>query len=148
MKKILSIALVALIGATALTGCGKYPDGPKISLASKKSRLVNKWKIDEKFENGVSQTIDPDEKDDYIEFKKDGSVVYTAVSGSTTTTMEGTWEFDSKKENLLVTFSYTLLGQTITSTTTSKILRLKSKELWLEETDDNGDVDEYHYVQY
>ena len=44
--------------------------------------------------------------------------------------------------------SYTLLGQTITSTTTSKILRLKSKELWLEETDDNGDVDEYHYVQY
>ncbi len=148
MKRIISIALVALIGATTLTGCGKYPDGPKISLASKKSRLVNKWKLDEAFYNGASVPLTADDKDDYVEFKKDGKVIFGYVSGSSTTTAEGTWEFDSKKENVLVTFTYTILGQQTTTTTTSKILRLKSKELWLEETDDNGDVTEYHYIQY
>jgi hypothetical protein len=144
MKKLVSIALVVLIGATALTGCGKYPDGPKISLASKKSRVVNKWKIDEEFKNGASQEVSSDEKDDYVEYKKDGSVELGIVSGSNTTKFTGTWEFDSKKENLLVSFDF--LGQT--STTTYKILRLKSKELWLEYTNDSGDVYEYHYVEY
>ena len=42
MKKIafLSLALALIIGA-----CGKYPEGPGLSLASKKSRLAGDWNI-------------------------------------------------------------------------------------------------------
>lgn len=42
MKKIILLTLVVVF-ATTLTfiGCGKYEDGPSISLASKKARVVN-----------------------------------------------------------------------------------------------------------
>jgi len=67
------------------------------------------------------------------------------VSGSQSTTIEGTWEFDDSKEHLITKFSYSLLGQTTTTTVTYKILRLKSNEMWLEEQD-GDDTYKYYYV--
>lgn len=142
MRKLFIILIVAVF---ALSSCGKYDDGPAFSLASKKSRVVNTWVLDKLFINGAEQTLTADDKDDYIEFKKDGSVTMTQVSGSVSTTSNGTWDFDSKKENLIITFSYTYLGQTVTSTSTAKILRLKSNEMWVEETD-GGDTYKYYYI--
>jgi len=97
MKKLFIISIVAVF---ALSSCGKYDDGPAFSLASKKSRVVNTWKIDKEFINGTEQTLTADDKDDYIEFKKDGNMTMTQVSGSVSSTTSGTWDFDSKKENL------------------------------------------------
>ncbi len=142
MKKLFIISIVAVF---ALSSCGKYDDGPAFSLASKKSRVVNTWKIDKEFINGTEQTLTADDKDDYIEFKKDGNMTMTQVSGSVSSTTSGTWDFDSKKENLVITFSYSYLGQTITSTSTAKILRLKSNEMWVEETE-NGNTVKYYYI--
>jgi hypothetical protein len=137
MKKVF---IISIIGLFAFAGCKKYDDGPAFSLASKKARVVNVWKLDKQFINGAEQTLTADDKDDYMEFKKDGSYSYTSVNGSISTTSTGTWAFDSKKENILVSFTY----GSITSTTTSKILRLKSNELWLESKSGNDTEKDYY----
>lgn len=142
MKKLLIISVVAIF---ALSSCGKYDDGPEFSLASKKSRVVNTWKLDREFVNGNERTLTADDKDDYTEFTKDGKVKVTWVSGSQSTTIEGTWEFDSSKEHLVVKISNTYFGQTMTTTTSYKILRLKSNEMWLEEQD-GGDIHKYYFI--
>jgi uncharacterized protein (TIGR03066 family) len=138
MKKLLVISIIAIF---AFSSCGKYEDGPAFSLASKKSRLVNVWQLDKAFENGVEVQLSADDKDDYMEFTKDNKIKATIVSGSQSTTVEGTWEFDSKKENIIT--KITVMGITIEQTL--KILRLKSNELWVEEKHGN-DVYKYYYV--
>jgi len=138
MKKLLVISIIAIL---AFSSCGKYEDGPAFSLASKKSRLVNVWQLDKAFENGVEVQLSADDKDDYMEFTKDNKIKATIVSGSQSTTVEGTWEFDSKKENIIT--KITVMGITIEQTL--KILRLKSNELWVEEKHGN-DVYKYYYV--
>jgi len=142
MKKIFIISIVAIF---ALSSCGKYEEGPAFSLASKKSRVVNTWVLDKEFVNGNEQTLTADDKDDYTEYTKDGKMKVTEVSGSQSTTIEGTWEFDDSKEHLVTKFTYTFLGQSTTSSTSYKILRLKSNEMWLEVVF-GGDTYKYYYV--
>ncbi len=142
MKKVLAISIIAIF---AFASCGKYEDGPAFSLASKKSRVVNVWQLDKYFVNGQEQTLTADDKDDYIEFTKDGKAIFTWVSGSQITTIEGTWEFDDSKEHLITKITFTVLGQTTTTSTSYKILRLKSNELWVE-SQENGNTYKEYYV--
>ena len=102
---------------------------------------MNTWVLDKAFVNGNEVPLTADDKDDYMEFTKDEKVKVTEVSGSQSATIEGTWAFDSKKENLIISFTY--LGYTVS--TTYKILRLKSNEMWLEERNGN-DTYKYYYV--
>jgi hypothetical protein len=138
MKKLILGLLVLFF---ALSSCKKYEDGPTISFLSKKSRVVNVWQLDKKFENGKELTLTADDKDDYIEFTKENKVKYTVVSGSTSITVEGTWKFDSNKEYIITEFSFS----GVTSIDSLRILRLKSNELWVEEKDGN-DVYKYYFV--
>jgi len=135
------LIIVSFVG----TSCGKYEDGPKISLASKTARIINTWVVDEMYYNGVEQTLTADDKDDYVEYQKDDKVVFTEVVGSLTTTTNATWKLDDDKEKILVTYSYTVGGLTYTTTVESTILRLKSNEMWLETTD-GSNTEEYHFV--
>ena len=68
-----------------------------------------------------------------IEFKKDGTVASngSVVSGYT-------WKFSGNKENLEETFTY----GGFSSTGTTKILRLTSKDLWLQDSG-SSTVDKY-----
>ena len=59
MKKIVKISIIALlVGCTAFTfsGCGKYEDGPSISLLTKKARVAGTWGVEKYMVNGVDQT--------------------------------------------------------------------------------------------
>ncbi len=141
MKTSLIFSLVVLI----FVSCGKYEDGPMFSLASKKSRVVNVWRLDREFVNGSEVTLTANDKDDYFELKKDGSATYTIVSGNSSTSFSGGWKFDDSKEHLILSVTVSVFGQTTTSETTYKILRLKSNEMWLEEVDGN-DTYKYYYV--
>ncbi|MCX7863119.1 MAG: hypothetical protein N2449_09020 [Bacteroidales bacterium] len=127
--------------AFIFSSCGKYEDGPAFSLASKKSRVVNVWQLDKSFHNGVEVQLSADDKDDYMEFTKDNKLKITWVGQGQTYTVEGTWEFDDKKENLITKITY--MG--VTSVDTSKILRLKSNEMWLEYKNGN-DVHKDYYI--
>lgn len=138
MSKIL-VAVIAI--AFVAVSCGKYEEGPKLSLASKTSRLVNIWKLDAAFLNGTEQTLTDDDKDDYMEYKKDGGLTITWVSGTSSMSFDGTWEFSDDKTQIITSFT---MGST-TSKDTTTILRLKSGELWLESVD-GSETSEMHYV--
>lgn len=56
-------------------------------------------------------------------------------------TGSGTWEFNDDQTKVITEITYTIGG---TETVIYTILRLKEKELWLE-NNQNGDVVETHY---
>lgn len=135
MKTVKNLFVLLMIGG-AFASCGKYEDGPKISLASKKGRMVNEWKLVSVSQNGIALNLAGITW--VTDVKKDGSYIdtYSSAFGSYSNT--GTWSFSSDKESV----TFTENGSS--SAITYKILRLKSKELWLEETD-GLDKYEYHY---
>jgi hypothetical protein len=120
MKTTFKISLAVLIMITTVfSSCKKYPDGPMLSLASKKSRLVNTWKMTEALVNGQSYTTSTTVT--VFDIKKDD----TYTNGTET----GTWAFSSDKTSV----TFTPNGGVIPAYT-SKILKLKSNALWLQQT--------------
>ena len=133
MKKLMNSGFVALVGLSLIAAsCGKYEDGPGLSLLTKKMRLTGTWDAVEYVDGSTGQTI-ADNSTDTFTFDKDGT--FSLTSGSTTT--NGTWQFAKDKEQLQTTFSYTVFGQTQTITNTSTITRLTNKELWFKDPETN-----------
>jgi len=142
MKK-QSFLLLLISSLFFFVSCGKYEDGPAISLLSKKSRLVNKWKLEKYYKDGVEQTLSDDDKKGYMEIRKDNTFEAVSYFGSYSVTFTGTWSEDD---------NYSKIHIKITSPTSEEeeytILRLTSDELWLEREDDDVHDDEYHFVTY
>ncbi len=145
MKTLRTILLVSFAAFMfANTGCKKYEEGPTISLRSKKARVVNEWKVVKIFENGKEQDMDDmklwyDFNDDwtgrtYISFTINGQ----EYSGEN----NFDWEFNDDKTKILIK---TKDANGNTQTDEAVILKLYEKEMWLKETDDNGDEWEYHF---
>ncbi|MEY4002218.1 MAG: hypothetical protein RIT07_260 [Bacteroidota bacterium] len=130
MFAVVSMALVTF------SSCGKYEEGPGISLRSKKARVVNTWVIEKYLENGVDLTSDilPFLGSYTIEYKKDETFEILNDGDREI----GKWSLDSKKENLEMMYDGS------TSKDLAKILRLTNDELWLVE-DDGTDKYEIHY---
>lgn len=130
---------VVITFATILSSCGKYEEGPKFSLASKKARLEGTWKFEAYFENGVDKTAQVASffAGYSMSFTKDGK--YTFSYGGITDT--GTWEFINDKESIK-----TLSNVPGATPDTVDIIRLKSKELWVKEIS-GSDTYEYHWKQ-
>lgn len=129
MKTMNFFVAVAIAGSSlmAVSSCGKYDDGPKFSLLTKKMRLVGDWDAKEHIDSDGTSTSD--NSDDIITFKKNGDYAYT--SGNTS--YNGTWEFTSDKEKIKTTYT----SGNISISSESTILRLTNKELWVK--DSNGD---------
>lgn len=130
---------------SSFSSCKKYEDGPSLSVASKKGRVANNWKMEAEYKNGVQQQLDADDLAYRIEFSKDGAVTekFTDTGTGVVSSYTGTWDFSSDKETLTTTITY---GPGDIDVETYKILRLKSNELWLEQTDSNGNKTEIHFV--
>ena len=131
MKTTFKIGFAAIIVASTLfSSCGKYDDGPKISLASKKSRICRAWTI-EKFVDGATGTETPCTAGcGNIEYLKDGTYKnggYLVVNTK--------WQFSSDKDKLEIIFGTTTVS-------TDNIIRLTSKEFWVR---DETSKDERHY---
>lgn len=146
MKKIVKISIIALIvGCTAFTfsGCGKYEDGPSISLLTKKARVAGTWGVEKYMVNGVDQTAAWRQvySSENLIFDKAGtySATYNTILGPFTDA--GTWAFINDKANL----------QRISSSANSvadvwEIIRLTNSELWVRETGSSSNADELHYM--
>ncbi|TAL57950.1 MAG: hypothetical protein EPN85_12800 [Bacteroidetes bacterium] len=131
MKSTIKFGFAAIIIASILfSSCGKYEEGPKISMASKKGRLTRAWTL-EKYIDGTSGTeVACTSNCSVMELKKDGTI---SING---TTWPGyTWQLSSDKEKLETVYGSITEGD--------QILRLTSKELWLKEI---GSNDQTHYV--
>ncbi len=145
MKKIVKISIIALIvGCTAFTfsGCGKYEDGPSISLLTKKARVAGTWGVEKWEVNGVDQTALWRQvySSENLIFDKAGtySATYNTILGPSTDA--GTWAFINDKANLQI------INSSTNSTDVLEIIRLTNSELWVRETDSNNTTQEFHYM--
>lgn len=119
-KTSLTIALAALF----LIGCGKYEEGPSISLRAKKTRLVGDWKINSAELGGVNVTLFYPIFD--VEFSEDGAYKERiSVLGFTDEVIEGTWRFNDGKASIRLDYEDGRTSQV-------EIKRLTTKELWVE----------------
>lgn len=136
--KIKSIFFFALLLGVGFTSCKKYPDGPAISLKSKKARVENTWVIEQAIRNGNDVTSDYSIYT--LKLNKDGDANLKATvdfgggfvyQGNT----DGTWEFNSNKTNIIFDYENNDFDNVY------QILKLKTDELWIREI---GGEDELH----
>lgn len=150
MKQLAIFILV--VGACVLfDGCKKYPEGPSISLRSKKERVANTWKLDALISGGVDSTAYFTNyfKDYTVSLTKNGSYTisyYVAIPnfGNISNTESGSWAFKSGKEELLITPTSIAIG-TLPAPSTLQILKLYEKEMWLRGFYGNSQSKEYHF---
>jgi hypothetical protein len=138
-SKFFTLAMAALL-ALSVQSCGKYEEGPGLSLRSKKARVAGTWKLSKSSTNGVDEPLDADDKDDELILDKDGTMEVVDPGNGTFT---GTWDFESDKEKLKFTFDF---GGGQSFSTSATILRLANKEMILE-TMDGTDKTRSEYVQ-
>lgn len=138
MKKFIRPALVMLTLATLVISCGKYEEGPAFSLLTKKSRLSEEWVIEEVEYNGADVTADfkTEVGETFVlEIEKDGEYRTEGPNPD-----KGSWELGEDKDDIF--FQSDADGSVEVS---YRILRLKSKELWMKHTETNGDIIEFKY---
>ena len=110
-----------------LASCKKYDEGPLISLKTKKGRLTGKWILvgGDVYNPGLNQTF---------EFTKNGYFISEDCSGWWGCYLRyGEWEWVNQKEKIEITWKSVNIG----NKTEYKILRLKNKELVLEDESKN-----------
>ena len=131
MSKLKKLSYVSLAGITALSvgSCGKYEDGPGISLLTKKSRVAGNWNI-----KSIGTLVYPANYSVNLEFEKSGSATFTYSYGGYSETYAGSWDFASDKENLILNIDGDVQ--------TFEIKRLTNKEIWLDDdiTSVDGDI--------
>lgn len=138
MKKLSFLLVFAvLLSSISFTSCGKYEEGPGLSVLPKKSRLQQKWRPIEYVDASGTVTT-PSNDGSYVEFVKGGECKF--YDGTFDAGYTGTWEFNSDKSEIVTTFTYPIIG---TITSSSKIVKLKINSLGLE--DENGDRTYYEY---
>lgn len=119
--------LFLLVG---ISGCKKYQDGPWLSLATKKSRLVNTWQVNEAIDR-LGLEVTAQFQGYSFQFEGDGSAQVIFPNPIDPDTLEGTWNWMDEKEIL----EWVLTGDTTFflygARASFDILRLKSGELWL-----------------
>jgi hypothetical protein len=112
----------------SLVACGKYDEGPSLSLRSKENRITNNWEEVERVVNGSDSSTQMSCK----QFGGDGKF-RPYVFGMPSTITSGSWELTDEKTNLTLN-----RGSTIE---VFKIKRLTNKEFWLEQTTDSSFVE-------
>jgi hypothetical protein len=134
MKKlIIALCTLTFISTTILTSCKKYEDGPAFSLRTKKARLQGDWKIDSFSIDGVDYT--DDFKNLYganytWDIEKGGEYRITGTDPD-----KGSWKFGEDKDDV-----YFTSDDPGSQEEAYRILRLANKELWLKQTQPNGEV--------
>lgn len=121
MRKLLLLTVLISV----IAGCNKYPDGPKFTLKTKRSRMAGVWDLQETVQSDGSTYVDPN---DYITtLKKNKEMTIETANGSYT----GSWSFFAEDEQ--VRFAYNGIYVLY------RIKRLMKKELWLQDMS-NGDL--------
>lgn len=137
MKKLMILAMPLLM----LAACGKYEDGPAISIRSKTARLCNTWQVSSAMQNGVDKTSDFNAAfaGYLLDIRKDETYTLSYSPFSIGQVNDnGRWEFTSDKMEVRFINQDNEVAQ-------YQILRLKEKEFWVRFTDDNGEW-EVHLV--
>lgn len=138
-KNIFKSAAILLLSIFVLSACGKYEDGPKFTLLTKKARLSGEWVVESVTYNSVDYTSSYQAfvgANYVLEIEKDGGYRTEGANPDT-----GKWELGEDKDD--IRFKSDASGS---SEETYRILKLKSKEMWWKQTQTNGDVIEFHFI--
>ena len=135
MKKLLFGTLFIAVLTLLVSSCGKYQDGPELSLLPKKFRLAGTWTVEKYVDVNGNETQDLINIE--IKYEKDGTYSFK----SNILSLNGTWKFDDTKENILTSYTISVL----TFTDQVKILRLTNKELWV--LDETSNTKTYYLKQ-
>ena len=138
MKTLRILSMAVLAATFVFSSCSKYEEGPAFSLLPKKTRLTGEWEV-EKYVDANGEETNASGDDATMQLNSDNTAELKMNFFGTTAIVNGEWEFIDDKEGLRLTLDFN--GNE--SVEESKILRLKNKELWLE--DENGG--ETHYVK-
>lgn len=131
MKNLLSVSFILTLVIFA-AACGKYEEGPSLSLRSKKARVANEWKIAYAYDFKDQEETTSDYTGESWEFTKDGMFIERE---SDIVDDAGTWDFINDKEEITISIG--------TDIDKYKILRLKENEMWLKDHEE-----ELHLVPY
>lgn len=136
MKKSFYLLIVAGLLLSILS-CGKYDEGPFFSMRTKKARLDGHWNIVLVYNNNVDVTRFYPDDYGYV-FDKNGSFRHIENGNDHL----GTWEFNSDKSEILITFENSSKSDAFT------VLKLTNKHMWWKRTvvmGDQIDIIEQHF---
>jgi hypothetical protein len=115
-------------------GCDNYEDGPKISLRSKRERVINTWKAEYAYRDDVDATAWY--KDWTLDLREDGRLVITDLDeNDSIVTQHGFWDFVNDEEELRFLYSVPAVDPDRKTVT---ILRLMEKQLWFRDVTDTA----------
>jgi hypothetical protein len=135
-----NLIIASFLGIALLfSACGKYEEGPKLSLMSKKARVAGEWKIDKVTVNGTEVTLDETTKSMVMTLEKDGTGKTKVTWGGLTVESELEWKFNDDKTKLM-SRGKDLNGNWDTEWSESEIMQLKNKEMMLKDVDTTGGV--------
>ena len=109
--------------------CGKYEDGPSISLRSRTERLCHTWVIEKVLVNSTVLTSDQIAMDEgknvEMTLAKNGTLIMSSVdSTGQTVAMTGKWAFQNSDKEVKISID----GETAFDT--DVILKLTNTEFW------------------
>ena len=129
MKKIFAFLFISAV----LFSCGKYEEGPGISLLTKKNRITNVWSLASRTTNGnttslsnTTWTVTINDDDSYNS--------KATVFGITVLNENGTWKFSNDKLQLLT------IPSGSSNTASWEIVRLTKDELKLRYITNNDTI--------
>lgn len=135
MKK---VAFLIPLSIFLLAACGKYENGPKFTLLSKKARIVNSWKGKQASYNGVPYSLNSTFYENTYIFKKNFEYqILGEANQIQAAEQNGTWRFDDEKESVIIEINGL--------TDTLIISRLKNNSLWLKK-EISGNTFLYEYI--
>lgn len=135
MKKLI-LTLSILIMLTGIS-CKKYKNGPKITFRTAKGRLCRTWTVGAINKDGFIMSKWQDDKVAYrqtlnnviLAFNTDNTftmkISYEDYGNTETGSVNGSWEFSSDKETIIITSN----GKNIANLS---ILKLTASELWID----------------
>lgn len=162
MNNNLGYLLLLIIGLSMFSACKKYEDNPYIfSLRTKEARVVNSWKYELVLRNGLDVTtgvVTDSENEITIDYNK-SSIGFDdegrfatwihfnevdTLTGKNLVQYDGSWEFQSDKEQLLLTYDNP--APPTGDSEVWNLTRLQHRQLWWVENTDNGNNIEYRLM--
>jgi len=130
-RNILVVAVI--ITAFILGSCGKYEEGPGLSLRSKKARVTGEWEIEKIIENGKEIPMEAGFKMT-MTIDKDGTGKMTYSMGTFSMSSDLEWEFSDDKEKFRMRMK-DMEENKWDEWDEAEILKLTNKEFWMKHTE-------------
>lgn len=129
MRKFLAILLILASMSFVFCFCGRYENGPALSMKSAKSRAIGEWHIVDLLINDKhEQNLFEREASTVLTLNENGTYSYKMAEVRSSVEKTGLWSFGEDKTELVLMNIDSINGNTESR---YKITRLSKSEMWL-----------------